>query len=264
MAKGWGKKGIGDYIHYKASDYYRYGLNIPLEDKSTTSNSSSLISADLNRIHQEILADSHLRGDESKAKELEKQLNRFYNRDSKEVTDKFTDDEYKMIESTLSNNVSNITDNLVIDTKHLDADYIVDTYGLRGAHSELMAKSSDGKIGLRIKSIEHMMKDLQMVLNNIYAKYGPQIDAGVMSQNFTTLVKEAESSLKAIEAQFGTLTELQQSNPNSLRRFSGGRGQALQNFQEKYNNLRKYLIQSKAFTKGQLGEFGTAAILAAA
>ena len=250
----WTNRGIGHYIHYKGSNYIKHGL------EPSGKESNSLICSNLAEEHQKILHDSNLRGKTEKAKELEKKLNTFYGGSMEDggKADKFTEQEYEMILDMLTSNLTNLTDNMELDLPHLDVSYKEDLHGLRGTkENRLMKDKLKWKEYINLDSLYKSMESLKKVIENINKKFGDRISNGTLPIEFLDRIREAEMSLQNV---WNSAPNFEYRGKTQKQVFTNA---DILNFAESQNSLRKYLIQSKAIVKGELGEYGVAGIIAA-
>ena len=261
--------GIGHYIHFQASDYINYGIADP---KSKTKPSSLL--HELLNVRKDIKINSSVKGNAAKAKALEEKLNSFYTKPRK-LNNGQGEDYSSAVEDFLYQTLTNLTDNIEVDINRLEGSYeTADLYKYRGKGADkLMADAMKQESGIRVATLRRNFIELGKVLENLS-------NGDMINKNGIVLPTEIEQRYeKAMSAYNKVRYEIFKSRERlaaeALSATAGEKGKTfnfkegekytkiIKNFQEAYMELRDYLLQTLAIVQGQLGEYGTAAIIAA-
>lgn len=255
---------IDNYIHYNRDYYLAFGLQSKAGrrfDSGTWEKTSGGPEKVLEDAHNNIVNYQKGLGNWTKANDLAKKLNFYYNSRGKTPLTgaQLTEEEYKLLEKYALEQVEsqlNRTDVLEGNFKHLRFDYAEgkDPRELVGLKGDYINKTGEAK-SVRASTIKQRIMALNRAYNNSKFTKGSDIEARV--KELIQLDKQLTKDLKQTGEKVYYLQDVV--NKNGVTTHTANEN-AL-SFVEKYNSLMRDYIFHQAMANGHLGEFMTMGIL---
>jgi len=266
---------IGDYIHYDYRHYGEYGLNV--NKKSQESGLKAL-----QDIHDQIINNFKTLGNSKRAGILEEQLNAFYGKPTKYIKNGngFNAEELELIKSGIEAGLSDLLDTLTLKPTEnlLDLGYqnwFDETARSTKLHTGMSKTGKLSEVRISPKKFAESMRVIKKLIQNTQEAYKDVLVNGYFDQSTATVLQKQYNVIKtlydelykSVSSASGSILEdkiLKMGNHLGLSTKSGNylkNEGIIGNWVDAYNGLRQLMATNLAVTKGQLGEYGVAAIL---
>lgn len=255
---------IGDYIHYGVYDYLTYGINY--------SGGENNIYTDLASERKKAYAAARTLGDAKKAKDLQDKLNAFYGTSK---TTQIPKDDMSILEKELYNSLSNITANINVISGELAGEYKNDLVGMKGeTSSAIYDRVMKNKSRIKVDTLKKALKQLEIYLKNLKTSALVDSNGIIKDKELDKVYQNAKTQYDKVRNMFTEVRmQLKGGKEGYVENSMGGKGiyfdltqeknKDIKDFLQAFNDLRGYLSQTLRWVQGQLGENGTAGIVAA-
>lgn len=268
---------IGDYIHYDYRHYGEYGLNVNKESQESGLKA-------LQDIHDQIINNFKTLGNSERAGILEEQLNAFYGKPTEYIKNGngFNAEEIDLIKSGIEAGLSDLLDTLTLKPTEnlLDLTYqnwFDETARSTKLHTGMSKTGKLSEVRISPKKFAESMRVIKKLIQNTQEAYKDVLVNGYFDQSTATVLQKQYNAIKtlydelykSVSSASGSILEdkiLKMGNHLGLSTKSGNylkNEGIIGNWVDAYNGLRQLMATNLAVTKGQLGEYGVAAILQA-